>query len=342
MTTELDASLGAAAESVYGTAVTVTKFVEFTAESLDWDPTFVQGQGLRVGSRFPRGGRRGLGKQQCNGDITVEVASKGLGWLLNAALGAVTTTQRATTGVYQQNHTPSTTDPLNSYTIQKGVPPIGGGATLPHTFAGMVCDQIEINCPNADIATVKTSWTGKSVATATAYAAPAYPTPVELFTFADGAIVIGGSPTAPTTTALATGGTSVANVRDFDLTIANNLDDGGFNFGAAGTRARKPSLGMGAITGTMTVEFDSAVMRDAFLNQTDLAVYFTLLGTTTIGSGSDHPALQIYIPSLRLEGELPKVSSGGNVVTQSVAFTALDNLSAAPVTVVYASTDTAP
>ena len=342
MTTELDCSIGASVEVTYGTIVTPTKFVEFTDETLDWSPTFSQGTGLRVGSRVARAARRAQlpVQQQVTGDFTCEAASKGLGWIFNAAFGTVTTTQRGATGVYQQNHTLVTSDFLPSWTIQKGTPPLGGGATVAHTFAGMVCSQLEIDAPNSGIVTVKSTWNGQKVDTATGYAAPSYPTPVELFEFQEGAITIGGTPTAPTTTALATSGTAVAEIRDFTFLLDNGLDTGGFTLGGGGKRARKPAVGVAPITGTMTAEFDATTYRDAYLNQTDLAVVLTFTGASTIGS-SDHPALQIYIPNIRLESELPK-ANGGDVITQSLSYTVLDNLSAAPVTLCYVSTDTAP
>jgi hypothetical protein len=344
VTTQLDSSVGISVpETTYGTAVVVTKFPEFTAEDFDWDPTFVQGSGLRVASRVPRAARRSLGKQMVTGDLTIEAPSKGLGALLLAALGAVVTTQRATTGVYQQNHTLAASDYLNSYTIQKGVPPLGGGAANPLTFAGMQCDSLELSCANSDILMCKTSWVGQSVVSTTGYAAPSYATPVELFTMVDAAIAIGGTVTPPTTTALATGGTAVADIVDFDCKVENALDDGGFNMGGGGKRVRKAAIGLSAVTGSLTAEYDANTLRDAYLNQTDLCLLITFLGQSVIGSGSDHAALQIYIPELRLEGELPKIgSTDGSPIQQSIDWTALDNLAAAPITIVYSSTDTAP
>lgn len=341
-TTQLDCSIGMSiAESTYGTAVTATKFFEFTDESLGREPTFLQGQGLRVGSRIPRAARRTLGREMASGDFTVEACSKGLGALLMAAFGAVTSTQRATTGVYQHNFTPVAGDYLPSYTLQKGIPPLGGGAATAYTFPGSVCSAVTIACPNADLVTVQTTWNAREVQTGVAYAAPSYPTPMELFSFAKGAITIGGSPTAPTTTALATGGTAVADIRDFTVTWDNGLDDGGFNLGSSGKRARKPATGVSALTGNVTAEYDATTLRDAYVNQTDLALVLTFTGSTVIGTGSDNPGLQIYIPDIRLEGEIPK-AAGGDVITQSIDFTGLDNLSATPITVSYVSTDTAP
>lgn len=343
MTWQGDASIGASKETVFGTGVTVTKFPEFVDESLQWDPTFVQGAGLRTGSRVVRSARRSLGKQNVTGDITVEACSKGLGWMLAAALGNATSTQRAASGVYQHNFTPLTGDCLDSYTIQKGIPPlVCGGVASAHTFPGCVCTSLDIEATNSEIVTVKTSWVGREVVTATAYAAPSYPTPVELFTFVQGVITIGGSVTAPTTTTLATGGTAAADIVDFSLTWDNALDDLGYNFGGGGKRVRKPVVGMGELKGKVTAEYDSNVLRDAYLNQTDLALTLTFTGATTIGTGSDKPGLQIFIPNIRLEGELP-TANGGAPITQSIDFTGFDNLVAAsPLTISYVSTDATP
>jgi hypothetical protein len=165
---------------------------------------------------------------------------------------------------------------------------------------------------------------------------------VELFEFQEGAITIGGTPTAPTTILGATGGTAVADIRDFTMLIANNIDGGGFNLGGGGMRVRKPAVGLAAATGTITAEFDSTVLRDAQINQTDLALVLTMTGSSTIGSGSDKPVLQIYIPNIRLEVPVMPHGAVGEVLIQPLAFTVVDNLAAPPFTIVYVSTDTLP
>jgi hypothetical protein len=342
MTTQLDCSIGlSVAESTYGTPVTVSKFVEHLDETLDADLTYVESDAYRVGTRFHRGSRRTLVKQMAGGDINVEVASKGLGALLKAALGTVTTTQRGSTGVYQQVHSPATTDYLESYTIQKGVPLLGGGAAVPYTFPGSVCDSFELACPNSATATLKTTWVSRETRSDISYAAPSYPAGLELFSFVGGSLVLGGTIVQPTTTALATGGTVAANIRDWNLTYKNNLDDAGYNLGSAGRRSRPPALGRGEITGTMTAEFDSTVLAAAYLANTPLAMVLNLQGFAVIGSGSDVPALQVVVSDIRLNGELPK-TGGGGVITQSIGFTGEYDTTNAPIKAVYVSTDTAP
>lgn len=347
MTTQLDASIGIKQESVYGTAVVVDQFLEFLSESFDRKAEFVQGEGLRVGSRALRAARRSLGKEAAEGSLSVEASIKGLGILLNAALGTVTNTAvPSATGAFQQVHTPATSDPIASYTIQKGVPPIGGGATTPITFLGAVCSSMEISAKEGEIVEISTDWAAREVKTDVAYATPSYPTVPAgvdpLLTFVHGAIVIGGTVTAPTNTALASGGTSVADVLECSVKVDQGLDDGGRGLGGAGKVTRKPVLGKLKITGSMTVEYDSTVMRDAYLNQTRMALLLTFTHDSLIGTGTPvAPVLQVLIPVIVLEGEIPKTGKG-DATKLKVNFTGLDGLSGSPIYVVYRTTDTAP
>lgn len=346
MTTQLDSSIGIKKETTYGTAAVVDQFLEFTQESFDRKATFVQGQGLRVGSRVARSGRRLLGEEGAEGSLTIEAPTKGLGALLEAALGAVTSTAvPSATGAYQHVFTPATTDPIPSYTIQKGVPPIGGGTTTAITFPGCVAKSIEFNAKPGEIVEVTTEWLGREVKTDVAYATPSYPTSLELFTYTHGAIVLGGTLTKPTTTALASSTASAAaNVLDVSVKFENGLDDGARTIGGAGKIVRKPILGRAQITGSLVAEYDSTTLRDAFLAQTDLALVLTFTHSTTIGTGTPVACvLQVVIPVIRLEGDVPKAGNG-DAIRQSISFTGLDGLAAStsPIYVVYRSLDATP
>lgn len=341
MTTMQDCSIGLAKETTYGTGVTPTKFPEFLDEKLVWNPTFVQGAGMRVGSRVARANRRGLGKQSAGGDINIEVATKGMGVFFEALFGAVTSTAvPGQSGVYQHVFTPATTEPLPAYTIQKGIPTLGGGATTPMTFNGSVCKSGEISASNGEIVKLKTSWDCKEVKTDVAYAAPSYAANLELLTFVHGSIRIGGTVVNPTSTALSTGGTTAANISDFSVSWDNKIDDKGFNFGNRGKRGRRPVTdGMAELKGKITAEYSDTVLRDAYLTQQQLSIVLTFQTDLVIGT-SAKPTLEIVIPVVNLEGELPS-ASGGQVVEQSIDFTGLDGLSGSPIYVVIVSTDTA-
>jgi hypothetical protein len=282
--------------------------------------------------------RRVIGKQWAEGDIELELAAKGCGIFLEAVLGA-SSVSALTAPAYQQNFTIATTDPVNSYTIQKGIPLLGGGAVQPHTFSGSVCTKGEITSALGDIVKLKTSWNAQKTDTSTAYTAPSYVASNELFYFSEGAMVIGGSITAPTATTLATGGTTVGDVLDFSLSIDHKLDVNGFTYGGGGKQSRRPAQTRKAITGKLTAEFDSTTLRDAYLNQTSLAVVLTFTSATSIAT-SIFNTFQIYIPVIRTGGDLPNATQG--VVKQSISFDVLDGGSgASPVTAILRTLDTA-
>jgi hypothetical protein len=315
-----DASVGTAVESTYGTPVTVTRWYEFTDESFDYEKTVKQGAGIRVGSKVARSGRRVVTETQAKGDLTVELGSKGLGTLLQTCFGTgVSTLVSGTT--YQQNFTLGSTPP--SMTVQKGLVR-ADGTVDPYTYNGGVVDSFEIDCPQGDIAKLKASFVFRDMLTATAYAAPSYVSP-SLFHFAQGAITIDGTVTAPTTTALASGGTAVANVRDFSVKVDNKLTADRFNYGGAGKMAA-PTLGLRGITGKMTIEYTDRTLVDAYIADTPLALSLTFTSSETLSTGTAQ--LQIVLPEIKLNGEVPK-ANGTDLITLSVDFDALDNLTAA-------------
>jgi hypothetical protein len=341
MTTQLDSSVGFKKESTFGTGVTVDRFLEYTEESFDFARTFYQGSGLRPGSRLPRSGRRVLVKDGAEGDISLEVPTRGIGTLLELLMGVASSTLIPTTTAYQQVFTPIKNDFLPTATIQKGVPRLGQNTVDAYTMRGMVCSDFEFSASNSEVLKLKTAWVGKEIDTTIAYATPSYPAGLELFSFVGAALTVGGTVTLPTTTALATGGTAVANVRDFTCSWDNGLDSNGYNLGGAGKLTRPPAVGAAVGKGKMTAEYDSLAFRDAVRDQTDLAIVATFQGPTIIAGTTIYPTLQIVIPNIRLEGELPK-SNGGDVITQSLDFTMLDNLTAAsPFYVVTRTADTA-
>lgn len=339
MTIQSDASIGFKKETTFGTGVTVDRFLEFTDESLDFQRTYYQGTGMRRASRVARSGRRALVSDGVAGDISLEVPTKGLGTFLELLFGVASSTL-VSTGLYQQLFTLLLDDYLPSATIQKGVPRLGQNTVDAYTARGCVNSSFEFAMANADVLKLRTSWVGKELDTTVAYATPTYPTPIDLFSFVGAAITVGGVVTVPTATALASGGTAVANIRDFSISMDQGLDSNGRNLGGAGKLTRRPAVGMAAITGSVTAEYDATTFRDAVRDQTSMALVATFQGPTDITSGNK-PTLQIVCPDIRFESELPKAAAG-DVITQSLPFAAYDGLVAAsPIYVAVRTADTA-
>lgn len=344
-TTQLDFSVGIGKEATYGTAVATTRYFESDAK-MKYDVQKVQSKGFRPGKRVNRLNRNVLKHIEVSGDMSLEATTKGLGFLLEAALGVVTSTVIADTSpaVYQQVHTLKKADAVASYTIQEVLPTIGGGEGQPHTFTGCVVNSIEVSGKEGDILQVKLSWLGRDMDTDTAAAAASYPVDDDLFTFVHGAIGFDGALTEPTTTALAAlSGDAAANIKDFSVAVANNLDTDGYNMGGSGKRSRPNVLGVAGITGKLTAEYTGNTLRDAYVNQTELPLVLTFAHDRVLSEEpSDTVAvLQIVLPAVLLKGEIP-TSNDGKPITQSIDWEAFNNGSAAePIWIVYRTLDTA-
>ena len=335
-----DSSIGIAKESTYGTPVTVTRWYEFTEESLGWDPSRKQGTGLRVGGRVARSNRRVTTTAQGSGGFGLEMLSKGMGLLFEAAFGTGVSTVSAG-ALYQQNFTLS--DNPSSLTIQKGlltVDDAGASTVVPYTYNGCMVSSLEINVPNAEVATAKVEFDIRDLVTATAYTAPTMPTGGSLFHFGQASVKVGGTVVAPTTTALATGGTAVTNVRDFTFSMNNNLSSDRFNMGATALgRKKKPIPGLRELSGTITVENSDVVLRDAFLNDTPVPIVLDLTSTEVVAAGV--AAFQLVLAECKIDGDLP-TANGTELGTTSYKYTVLDNgVAANPVVAVLRTSDTA-
>jgi hypothetical protein len=347
MTTQLDFSVGMGKETTYGVAATATRFFEAEAK-MKLSISRVQGKGLRPTKNVNRLSRSSVSRYEVSGDQQVEALTSGLGYLIKAVMGSVTSTviPTATPAAYQQVHTLSDNDPVASYTIQEVLPMLGGTGIGVHTFTGCVAESLDIEAKEGAVVTAKISWLGKDATHGGTPAAASYPASDAMFTFVHGAIVHGGTLVAPTTTAVAslTGGTAAINIVDFSLSIKNNLDTGGFNLGGAGKRSRVNALGVRAISGKITAEFSDEILRTAFTSQTPLPIVLTFahdVAMATVASVNIYPTIQIVLPSVILKGELP-TSNGGAPVTMSLDFDAYDNGTAAePIWVTYRTLDTA-
>lgn len=334
MATPQDCSIGLVNEATYGTYVAPTRFHEFTDEGFDWKPNRKVGQGLRVASRVARSGRRVTTTVQGEGKLELEAVTKGLGLILAAAMGSGVSTL-VSGSTYQQNFTLG--DTPSSLAIQKGLVD-ASGTVRAHSFLGCMVNEFTFSAPNDDIAKFSFDFDVRDLDTAQTYAAPSYPSAPSLFNFSQAAATYSGSVTAPTTTAIATGGTAATDIRDFEVTVKNNLADDRFNFGAAGKKA-KPTVGLREISGKFTAEYAANTYRDDFIADTERAIVVTLTSTEALSTGV--ATLQCVLPAVKLDSGIP-MSNDGDFIVVEHSFTVLDNLTAAqPIWFVLRTADNA-
>jgi Phage tail tube protein len=318
MAVQSDISVGWKKETTYGTAVTVDRWAPVTAETLVYATEWNQGTGLIVGSGgVPLASRYYPTIKQGSGDFTVELNSKGLGTLLELAMGTATSTV-VSGSAYQQLFTLGT---QASATIQRGL--VFGDATGTRdqqTFKGCVCTGFEITVPQAEQATLTTMWDIRDYDTSTAYATPSYPSYVQagMMHWGQAALVTGGTFTAPTTTTMASiaGGTDGTNVRSWSMKLERTIDTERFNMDGSGGLKQIPLSGTIDISGTMEVEHTDAAFRTAAIAGTVLPLTLTLTTEEDLGTGTSQ--FQVGLPGVVVTG-FP-VSNEGSLPVTSYEF----------------------
>ncbi len=332
-----DWSVGLAKESVFGTVVAPTRWLEFT-NAAPFKPTLglKQGEGMRPGRRVARSARRVSTLKGAGGPINVELFSKGLGLLLEACLGQGVSTLVPAGSTYQQVF--KLADTLPSYSIQFGVPN-AAGTIAAHTFPGAVVESWEIGGAVGDIATLQTTWDARELNTAQAYAAPSYPNGGTLYLVQD-ATILTGAITAPTATALSTGGTEIATVKSFKVSQSNAPVKDRY-FANQGGRKALQLPATRAITGELVIEYGDETLRDAWLAQAPMALLIRLVTPTALSVGVE--TIEILIPEIKIDDDpLPTASNGDSIPARTVGWTGLDNLTAAdPIVIAVRTSDTA-
>lgn len=307
----IGSSFGIATETTFNTGVTVSRFYEFTSENTNYNKNTSVGMGLRAGGLLPRSQRRVVTTFDATGDVVLDLPTRGLGLLLAHA----TSSFPSKVG---NSFTFTLGDPYgHSFTAQVGVPQYGGTVT-PKTITGAKISNFEITANQGEIATGTFSIDAAGLTTATALATPSYALNGSVFHFAQGSITVDG--------------TSVANIKSFTLSVDNVLKTDRYNLGASGAKAEQTNNGFRPVTGTITAEFTDTTLLAKYLSDAATALSLTLTASAT-------EILQITVSAVKFDGSVPAVS-GPEVIDVDFSFTAYDNGTDAPLTIVYTTPDT--
>lgn len=307
MSTVLDHRWSMVREGAYNTPLTTTRFYPMLDDTdAQWDPRWRQSKGQQGGNgrRTDLGSRRVLPIGKGALKLKVELESKGAGVLLDWAFGASTVTA-ITGGSQQLFHTGITGTALPSATIQVvKVQNTGSETGSVETYSGCTASKITFEQPEDDIATVMVEVDARAVTTATAAASPSYATTPTIFDHYQGAVGMGGTLTAPTTTALASGLTAFPDFRSWKLDIDQSIDDARWVIGSR----NQPLAGMPKIKFTGKVEFNSTTLTAAIIAGTKFPWYQTWTTTEVLGPG--FAQMQLVLPQLSLNKDLPQTKAG--------------------------------
>lgn len=283
--TGLDAQIGYVAESAYGTAVTVTRFIPLVSESLKTDIARLESKGIQAGRHVLTSQQWAAGNKTISGDIQHELYDQSMGLLLRAAFGTVDTVAAGGTAV----HTFWPVNPGVSLTCQIGRPTVYG-SVIPFTYEGVKISKWELGAQAGEIATWGMSVMAEEETMGTSLAAVSYATNLKPWTFQTMAFSVLGTTT---------------QVKNFTLSGDNSLAERRFLGSTVIAEPLRQELAM--YTGNLGLEWGNPSGRGtlnyhAFLGGTE----GTLLAT--LNSGTLYATITANI---RFDGSTPNVAGRG-------------------------------
>lgn len=305
----LAAQIGIGKESTVGTRVAPDHFFDFASESL-----------TKTVARIPRRGLRNrrthhnivAGKTDVNGGFEVDLVADGMGLILEAAFGGVSTTGA---GPYDHTFTPGN---LASYTIQVGKPKTDGTVEA-HDFLGCYVSDWSITFdPSSDSMVTGTfNWLGMNLDTGQSLASASYATYVD-WTSLNASVTVDGNE---------------VNARSVTLSGDNGLRQTWLSSSSTPGIATISEQNRRVYSGSITMDYNDDTERDLYLAGSQIAIVITL------GSGSDDC---VITTNAILDGSTPVVG-GEDILAIELPFTCVSSTSdAAAITAVLTNGDSAP
>lgn len=202
----LNSQLGFKPESVYGTAVTVDAFAEYTSENVKSMPRRVEALGLRAGTRVQRSDRFQPYTGGAAGPIEMPVMTKGHGVWFKHALGG-----NATTGPTDSNylHTATIATLLgDSMTVQVNRN-LYDETDQAFTWEGCKITRATWTAAAEGMLTATYELDAEDEKTNTALASASYPSSADIFDWAGISATVGGS---------------AFEIHEFSISITNPLN----------------------------------------------------------------------------------------------------------------------
>lgn len=322
--TLLDHQIGIAEESTYGTGVTVTKFFEFDSESIEEEEGRTEGDPLRAGSAFLRSDRFTPYFSGASGNLKMAVLTKGFGIWFKHMLGAI-----ATTGPTDAKYTHTATEGDlwgKSLTMQIARPFNPSGTVQPFTYRGGKVTDWTLSNSVDDRLMLDLGLDFMQVDTGTALATASYPTNMDEFTWAGGALTIGGA--SYDISEIAVKGSNGLKVDRRQ--IRGNTDK------------KEPTAGRRSADFSIKADFDSLTQRNRAHATTRAGANAEIVGTWTgpiLLGASSYPTLTVTIPVGRFD-EWKGSVDGADGIEQELSGVVRFNGSNSPITIAYGSADT--
>ena len=311
-----DFQMGAKAESVFGTPVTVDRFFEYNGDAVPFKPIAgrTEGSPLRLPSRARRQARVVPYMKNVEGTLPLDVMTKDFSFWLQFMGGSVVT---AGAGPYTHTLTEGTSSASigKSFTAQVNMPFHPAGTNQSLTISGGKVPKWKISAAVDEMVTCELDIWAASMTTGTALATAVYTASAANFAWVHGVATIGGS---------------AIDLISFDVEVDQgyNLDRRQIRGNAA---AKEPTPGPLEISWSAEADFDSLTQWNRVHATAVASLSAQIILTAT--NGAD--LLTLTLPACRFD----ELSFGGDLggLTQELGGVAEYDGTNSPYTLVVTS-----
>lgn len=311
-----DHQLGVVDEVTYGTAVTVTRFFEYSDWAVEEAYGRTEGNPLRATGYVPRSDRHTPYVAGASGNLTLDVMDKGFGFWLKHMLGAV-----QTTGTNPYTHTGTFATLYGDFfTAQVNRPFHPTGTNQAFTYSGgKVTSWTLSNSVDGNLV-AELGLDFAKIDTAVALATASYPASMTNFTWAGGVLTAFGS--------------------TYDVSEVSFACDNGLNVDRrrirGNTMKKEPTGDARNVTWSITGDFDALTLRTKAASATRTDQIGTLSCVWTSGSNT----LTVTIDSARIDTWA--VPGNGDDPEQTLTGIGTYDGTDSPVSIVLVNTETTP
>lgn len=294
--TGLAAQLGFAKESTYGTFVAPTDFLEFVNESLSASEERIESSAVGAHRRVLRSNRWAQGARSVEGSVEHEFLTKGMGPLLEVAMGGASFDDTDPDAVI---HT-FTPGPLKDKSLSVQVGRVAIDGTIhPFSYTGCQVTEFSLGATVGEILSLSMNYNGKDEDLTQTLADPTFPDDDDLFVYHHGSLTIDGVDTS---------------VSAFNLSGNNSLavERRGF----ARTRRVGLETGLRGYTGDFDAEFDDLTLYNLYRDGAEAALVLEFDGPGTT-------SLKVTA-NVRVDGETPNVG-GPDEIRQPIGFKCIED-----------------
>lgn len=322
---QIDAQLGFATETTVGTAVTVSKFAEYTTETIDFKYARIDSEPLRAGQHGEREDRWTPYADEVSGTISFDVLTKNFAFFLVHMLGTVQTSS-VTDSVYTHTGTVGSLSG-DSFTAQVNRPFYVTGDqaftlagtkikrwTLANTVPGNLTCELEVDA--------------MSYSTATALASASYPTLMDPLTFKGASVTIASTS---------------YDVTEFSVSMDNQLKTSDRRY-FGNTRKEQLVMGQRRPEFACKVDYTSLTDFNRVASATRAGALASVVATWTgpiLAGTSTYPTVTVTIPSARFDAA-SFAPNGYEPTEMELTGVGLDPVSGSSITIAVGSTEATP